>query len=106
MDCWHHDIEKATSEAEIVKSAGEYLEIWAPRDIPPILLGLSKLSIETSDDIFRVKDNLADSPAKSKALPPEQSHLREIADYFGHAATRVAELRRRQVRPSPIPYLR
>jgi hypothetical protein len=94
MDCWHHEIDKATSEAEIVKSASEYLDLWAPRDLPPIILGLSTLRIENGDDVFRVKENLADSPAKSRSLPPEQSHLREIADYFGHAASRIGQLRK------------
>jgi hypothetical protein len=107
MDCWHDEIENATSEAEVVKSAADYLALWAPREIPPIILGLKSLRIESSEDIVRVKENLADSPAKSRSLPPEMSHLRELADYFGHAASRIGEIRRRQARGiSPISYLR
>ena len=104
MDCWHHEIDKANSEAEVVRSAGDFLELWAPRHIPPTRLGLAAMRIENPDDIERVKTHLADRPATPGNVT--DSHLRELADYFFHASNRVAELRRRQARPNPVPYLR
>jgi hypothetical protein len=107
MDCWHHEIDKATSEAEVVRSAGDYLVLWAPREIAPTTLGLSALRIENCDDIERVKSHLADSPAAATAATPQQAHLRELADYFWHAASRIGELRRSRAQAAtPIPYLR
>lgn len=107
MDCWHHEIEKATSEAQVVKSASDYLVLWAPRELEPTKLGLNALRIDSCDDIERVKSHLADSPASANPVTPRQAHLRELADYFWHASTRIGELRRSRVRPAtPIPYLR
>jgi hypothetical protein len=93
MDCWHHEIETATSEAEVVRNAGEYLLLWAPRELSAGALGLPRMRIESTDDIERVSDRLAHT-----ALPldrtPQAAHLRELARYFRHAATRLGELRR------------
>jgi hypothetical protein len=105
MDCWHYEIDKATSEAEVVRSASDYLALWAPRELPPVQLGLAALRIENPDDIERVKSHLADRPATP--MTPRDSHMRELADYFFHAATRIGELRRTRAKPaSSVPYLR
>ena len=48
MDCWHHEIERAASEAEVVKSASDYLFLWAPQELAPVTLGWRDLRIETS----------------------------------------------------------
>jgi hypothetical protein len=94
MDCWHHEIEKATSEAEVVKSASDYLKLWAPREIAPWRLGLSEMRIADSADIERVKFHLAATPPKGKPSSASESHLRELAGYFTRAASRIGELRR------------
>jgi hypothetical protein len=107
MDCWHHEIEKANTEAEVVRSASDYLLLWAPRELAPTTLGLRALRIENCDDIERVKSHLADSPANATPVTSRQAHLRELADYFWHASTRIGELRRSRAKPAaPIPYLR
>ena len=54
MDCWHHEIEKATSEAEVVRSASDYLALWAPRELPPWSLGLSEMRICAGGDIEHI----------------------------------------------------
>ena len=93
MDCWHHEIDTATSAAELVRNAGEYLLLWAPRELSPAALGLARMRIESTDDIERVNDRLAHTalPTTSTA---HAAHLRELARYFRHAATRIGELRR------------
>ncbi len=90
-DCWHHEIEKATSEAEILKSASDYLALWAPREIAPWSLGLSEMRIADPDDIERVKLHLSERPPK--AASGGESHLRELASYFTRASRRISELR-------------
>jgi hypothetical protein len=91
MDCWHHEIDKATSEAEILKSASEYLALWAPREIAPKTLGLSEMRIVDREDIERVKFHLAEQ--RPKTLSARDSHLRELASYFSHASNRIVALR-------------
>ena len=91
MDCWHHEIDKATSEAQILQSASDYLRRWAPREIAPWSLGLSEMRIADRDDIERVKFHLSARAPKAKSA--SESHLRELASYFTHASTRLGELR-------------
>ena len=93
MDCWHHEIDNATSEAEVVKSASDYLKLWAPREIAPWRLGLSEMRIADRGDIERVKFHLASTPPKSKPASASESHLRELAGYFAHASSKIGELR-------------
>lgn len=103
MDCWHHEIDKSTTEAEIVQNAGEYLLLWAPRDLPAEALGLAQMRIETRDDIERVNQRLAQAPAPVDRASPRSAHLRELAQYFRHAAMRLGELQRIPPRsPTPL----
>jgi hypothetical protein len=87
MDCWHDEIEAAESEADIVRNACEYLLLWAPRELHPHTLGLYDMRVRSYLDIESVNIHLADLPAAG------DSRLREIADYFWHAASRISELR-------------
>jgi len=99
MDCWHHEIDKATTEEEVVKCAGDYLALWAPRELEPLALGLVEKSIESIEDVERVKRWLTDNNPGEYSNPSHAAHLRELAGYFWHAASRVDEIRRaRQTR--------
>ena len=31
MNCWHREIENATTEAEVAQSASDYLTLWGPQ---------------------------------------------------------------------------
>lgn len=94
MDCWHHEIDKATTEREIVRNASDYLVLWAPKELEPINLGLTDLRIETPDDIERVKRWLGDNRLKPNAGSRDSAHVQELAHYFSHAAARLGELRK------------
>lgn len=98
MDCWHHELEKAASEAEIMKSATDYLRLWAPREMTPTAIGLEELKIRSTDDIETVKQRLSDNPSYVDANTREGAHVRELADYFGRASARIGELRRSRAR--------
>ena len=47
MDCWHHEIDKATTEDEVVNSAADFLALWAPQELAPLTLGWRDLRIES-----------------------------------------------------------
>ena len=84
MDCWHREIERSHTEAEVVRSARDFLTLWSPRELAPVTLGWRDLSIESAADIERLK-----------RWTVEESHgeLPELGDYFWHAAARIAEIR-------------
>ena len=105
MDCWHHEIDKATSENEVVRCASDYLALWAPRELEPLALGLVEMRIENANDVERVKRWLTDNKASAYSNPSHAAHLRELAAYFWHAASRLSELRAPVVLPpASVPY--
>jgi hypothetical protein len=52
------------------------------------------MRIESGEDIVRVSERLGPGPAREDRKSPSSAHLRELAQYFRHAATRLVELRR------------
>ena len=97
MDCWHHEIERAATEAEVVKSASDYLFLWAPQELAPVTRGCRDLRIETAADIERLKSGLLEGLASSHSISPHAAALRELASYFWHAAARINDIRRSHI---------
>ena len=93
MDCWTHELEKASTPEEVVHSANDYLCLWAPRELESIELGLVEMRIESVDDVDRVKRSLMTPLAAVRSCSREGAHLRELATYFWRASTRIQELR-------------
>jgi hypothetical protein len=96
MDCWHDEIDRATTEAEVIRNARDYLWLWSPSELTPVTLGWRELKIESPADIARTNRWLAQTP-----------QLRDLAAYFRHAAARIETLRRsrhlRLVHPVAMP---
>ena len=87
MDCWHREIERSRTEAEVVVGAADYMALWSARELEPVTLGWRHVSIESADDVERVKNWLVED------LRPEVQPLRELGDYLWHAAERIREIR-------------
>jgi hypothetical protein len=94
MDCWEQDLEKARTEADVLQSATDYLQLWAPRELDPMNLGLVELRIESPDDIERVRRSLKAGQAVHATTSRQAAHLKQLASFLGNAAQRVTELRR------------
>jgi hypothetical protein len=84
MSCWHREIERSRTEAEVVGSARDFLALWSPRELEPLTLGWRDLRIENADDVERVK----------RWALEDARELSELGDYLWHAAARIGELRR------------
>ena len=97
MDCWHHEIDRASTEADVVKNASDYLFLWAPQELAPVTQGWRELRIETAADIERLKSWLIEGLASAHSIAPQAAALRELASYFWHAASRINDLRRSPV---------
>lgn len=93
MDCWTHELEKASTAEEVLNSANDYLCLWAPREVDSVELGLAEMRIESIADIDRVKRSLMSPLASVQASSRQGAHLRELANYFWHASSRLQELR-------------
>ena len=94
MDCWHRRLDCAGTEAEVVRSAADYLALWSPRELEPLTLGWRELRVESAEDVERMKRWAVDEIAGELSLTPGAEELRELGDYFWRAATRIEEIRR------------
>ena len=92
MSCWHDEIDRSITETDVVRSAREYLALWAPSELMPLTLGWRELKIETAADIARMQRWLTETP-----------QLHELASYFWHAAARIDEIRRSHLRLMSFP---
>jgi hypothetical protein len=101
MDCWHHEIERASSETEVVRSAADYLFLWAPQELAPLCLGWRDLRIDTAADVERMKQWLVEGVASAHCASPHAAALRELASYFWNAAFKIQELRRARLHLVP-----
>ena len=93
MDCWTHELDKASTPEEVLHSANDYLCLWAPRELDSVELGLAELRIESVEDVHRVKRSLLTPFAAVQADTRQGAHLRELASYFWRASSRLQELR-------------
>lgn len=94
MNCWHREISRASTEAEVVRTAADYLSLWSPRELAPVTLGWRPMRIESGKDIERIEGWFADGMAGPLSVAPGAPLYRELRDYLGHAADRLHEIRR------------
>ena len=93
MDCWQHEIKRATTESEVVRTASDYLTLWAPQELAPLTLGWRKVRIENRGDIERLKGWLTEGLAGDLSFAAHAGQLHELTDYLWHAASRIDEIR-------------
>jgi len=91
MDCWHREIDRASTEDEVVMSAKDYLVLWSPKELAPVTRADDALRIDDGTDIVRFQRRLAEG---CYGMPPRVEQLEELATYFWHAAARIREIRR------------
>jgi len=97
MDCWHREIDRSGTEADVVRSASDFLALWSPRELEPLTLGWRAVNIEDATDIERLKRRVVEELDVEHAIDPEARGLRELGDYLWHAAARIGEIRRSTV---------
>lgn len=94
MNAWFKDIDRATSEAEILASARDYCSLLNPRDLQPLPAELREIRIEKDTDIQGLRERLARGYAGITAHASEVERLRDLLTYLSRAAERVGELRK------------
>ncbi len=90
MDCWHRELDQATTEADVARSASDYLALWAPRELEPLTLGWREVKVESASDVETLRTWLLDSPR----IGDPTAELHDLAGYFWHAAERIERIRR------------
>jgi hypothetical protein len=93
MKAWFKEIDRATTEAEIVASARDYCSLMNPRDLEPLPKELREIRIESDADIPRLRETLFRGYEGVRAHASDVEKLRELLDYLSRAADRLGEIR-------------
>jgi hypothetical protein len=94
MNAWLKEIDRATTEAEIVTSARDYCSLMNPRDLEPLPKEYREIRIENDADIPRLHERLAQGYAGLRAHASEVERLRDLLNYLSRATERLGELRK------------
>ncbi|MGZ5035442.1 MAG: hypothetical protein ACXWG1_18935 [Usitatibacter sp.] len=94
MNAWFKDIDRATTEAEIVAGARDYCSLIHPRDLEPLPEQCRAIRIDNDADIPRVRERLAQGYSQVRSTPSEVEKLRDLLSYFAKASERLNEIRR------------
>jgi hypothetical protein len=97
MDCWHRELDRATTEDQIVGNAKDYLHLWAPRELAPLTLGRREVRIDSAADLERWKAWLTQRLSSTLTIERNLAELGQLTDYLWHAADRIGEIRRSHV---------
>lgn len=93
MNAWYKDIDRATTEAEIVASARDYCSLMNPRDLEPLPKELREIRIESDADIPLLCERLARGYEGVRAHASEVEKLRDLLEYLSRAAERLGAIR-------------
>ncbi|HXF81112.1 MAG TPA: hypothetical protein VN598_19740 [Usitatibacter sp.] len=93
MNNWLRDIDRATTEAEILAHTQDYLSLVHPRDLAVLPQELRTIRIERDSDIPVWRERLAKGCASVQAPPHEVARVQEMVSYLSKAADRLGELR-------------
>ena len=93
MDCWQREIARSRTEAEVVRSAVDFMALWSPRELAPVTRGWRPVTIENADDLERVKKWVVEDLGGGKPVTREVEPLRELGEYLWYASARIREIR-------------
>ena len=95
MNAWFKEIDRATTEAELVASARDYCALMHPRDLAPLPMECREIRIDSDSDIPRLREQLAQGYAGVRSHASEVEKLRDLVSYLSKATERLGEIRRR-----------
>jgi len=93
MDCWHREIERSSTEAEVVRNAGDFMTLWSPGELAPGTHGWREVKIDDANDLERVKKWVVEDLRTGVSTLTNTAPLRELGDYLWHASVRIREIR-------------
>ncbi len=95
MNSWFKEIDRATTEAELVSNARDYCALMHPRDLAPLPSECREIRIENDADIPRLREKLAQGYAGVRNADSDVEKLRDLVAYLSKVTDRLSEIRRR-----------
>lgn len=93
MNSWLRDIDRATTEAEILAHTQDYLSLVHPRDLAVLPEGLRTIRIEREADIAEWRERLEKGCASVHAHASEIARAQEMLSYLSKVADRLGQIR-------------
>jgi hypothetical protein len=92
MNAWLKEIDRATTEAEIVESARDYCSLVHPRELATLPEECREINIADGDDIPRLRQRLSEGVAAVRDRDADTEKLRDLVNYLSRASERLGEL--------------
>jgi hypothetical protein len=93
MNAWFKEIDRATTEAELVAHARDFCSLMHPRDLEPLPKEYREIRIENDADIPRLREKLAQGYADVRSHASEVEKLRDLLSYLAKASERLGQIR-------------
>jgi len=93
MNSWLRDIDRATTEAEIVAHTRDYFSLVHPRDLAVLPEEMRTIRIERETDIPLWREKLARGCASIERDAHDGGRAHEMLSYLSKAAERLGEIR-------------
>ena len=94
MNTWFKEIDRATTEAELVANARDYCALMHPRDLAPLPMESREIRIDSDSDIPRLREKLAQGYAGLRNQSSDVEKLRDLVSYLSKVTERLGEIRR------------
>jgi hypothetical protein len=91
MNSWLREIDRASTEAEVVATTRDYVSLWAPPELSQLPEDCRQIRIDTQADIARWRDKLADGYARTRGESTER--LQDLVSLVARANERLGEIR-------------
>jgi len=95
MNTWFKEIDRATTEAELVSNARDYCALMHPRDLAPLPSEFRTIRIDNDADIPRLRERLAQGYEGLRNADSDVEKLRDLVSYLSRVSDRLSEIRRR-----------
>jgi hypothetical protein len=93
MNSWLRDIDRATTEAEILAHTQDFLSLVHPRDLAVLPEDMRTIRIERETDIPVLRERLARGCASVQAHETEVARVQEMVSYLSKAEDRLGQIR-------------
>ena len=91
MNSWLKEIDRASTEAEVVATTRDYVSLWAPPELSQLPEDCRQIRIDTQADIARWRDKLTDGYARTRGESTER--LQDLVSLVARANERLGEIR-------------
>jgi hypothetical protein len=93
MNAWLREIDRATTEAEIVAQTRDFFSLVHPRDLAFLPEAQRTIHIDTDSDIPLLRERLVQGSLHALTTAHDADRVREMLSYLSKAAERLGEIR-------------